>query len=89
MITVDLSSLKANDIEYEELSKTISNRFDCEWDDSVHESYRIYVRNVQERSRSIHMIRCKAEVLAKEIEELKIDEVIHKAEILCEESSSV
>ncbi len=89
MKTVDLSPLKINDSEYEELSKTISDKYECEWDDAVHESYGLYVSQIQEHSRAIHVIRCKAEALVEELEGLNVDEMISKAESLCEESATV
>jgi hypothetical protein len=89
MKIVDLTPLKNNDTEYERLAASVSEHYKCEWDDVVHDSYGVYVKQVGERSRSIREIRCKAEVLAKEAEDLKIDELIRKTEILCREADSV
>lgn len=89
MKTVDISPLKINDTEYEEAARTISEKYECEWDDAVHDSYSIYVNQVNEHSRAIHVIRCKAEALVEELEGLNIDEMISKAESLCEESETI
>ena len=89
MKIVDLTPLKNNDTEYERLAASVSERYKCEWDDAVHDSYGVYVRQVDERSRSVRVIRCKAEALAKEAEGLKIDELIRKTAILCREVESV
>ena len=89
MKTVDLTPLKANDSEYEDLANVIADRFECKWDDAVHESYGQYVKQVQEQSRTIHVIRCKAETLLEEIEGLNVDELVQKAGTLCEESEAV
>ena len=89
MKTVDLTSLKANDTEYEELIRTVAEKYECEWNDEVHDSYELYIRQIQEYSRTIHMIRCKAEVIVEEIEDLNYDEMIHTAESLCEVSATV
>lgn len=89
MKTVDLTPLKNNDIEYEQLAVHVSEQYRCDWDDVVHDSYSIYVNQVVERSRSVRAIRCKAEELAKDAKELKIDELIRKAALLCREAENV
>ena len=88
MKTVDLTPLKQNDAEYEGLAASVSERYKCEWDDAVHDSYSVYVKQADERSRSVRVIRCKAEALVKEAEGLKTDELIMKAAILCREAES-
>ncbi len=89
MKTVDLTPLKANDSEYEDLANMIADRYECQWDDDVHESYGQYVKQAQENSRAIHVIRCKSETLLEEIEGLNVDEMVQKTEALCEESEAV
>ena len=84
MKTVNLSMLKANDSEYEELVKKVEQKYECEWDDAVHESYQLYVQQVQEYGSKIHIIRCKAESLAEEIAGLNVDGMIQRAEALCD-----
>ena len=89
MININLTPLKDNDSEYEKLATVVSNRFKCDWDDGVHDSYGVYVKQVEERARQIRTIRCKAEALVKEAEGLRIDEQISKSKILCREADSV
>ncbi len=89
MKAVDLTPLKNNDAEFEKLASAVTDHYKCDWNDAVHDSYGIFVKQVQERSRSIRVVRCKAEELAKEAEGLKIDEQIRKAASLCREAESV
>lgn len=89
MKTVDLTPLKNNDVEYEQVAASVSEKYTCEWDDAVHDSYSVYVKQVEERNRSIRAIRCKAEALVKEAEGLKPDELIKKAALLCREAGSI
>lgn len=89
MRNADLTPLANNDAEYEKLVSEVSEHYKCEWDDAVHDSYGIYVKQVQESARAVRVIRCKAEVLAKEAEGLGIDELIRKAKDLCKEAGSV
>lgn len=89
MKIVDLTPLKNNDAEYERLVSEVSDHYKCDWEDAVHDSYGVYVKQVQERSRAIRVIRCKAESLAKEAEALRIDELATKAVTLCREAESI
>lgn len=89
MKAVDLTPLKNNDAEFEKLASAVTDHYKCDWNDAVHDSYGVFVKQVQERSRSIRVVRCKAEELAKEAEGLKIDEQIRKAASLCREAENV
>ena len=89
MKTVDLTPLKSIDTEYERSSDTVSENYKGDWDDKIHNSYLMYLKQIQENSRKIHVIRCKAETLVKEAEGLKIDELKRRGEALCREADSV
>ena len=89
MKTVDLTPLLRNDEEYEKLSSAVTEHYKCAWDDAVHDSYGNYVKQVQEKTHSVRVIRCKAEELAREAEGLRIDETIQRAEALCKEAECV
>ena len=89
MKAVDLTPLKNNDAEFEKLASAVTEHYRCDWNDAVHDSYGIFVKQIQERARSIRAVRCKAEELAKEAEGLKIDELIRKAANLCREAENV
>ncbi len=89
MKAVDLTPLKNNDAEFEKLASAVTEQYKCDWNDAVHDSYGIFVKQVQDRARSIRVVRCKAEELAKEAEGLKIDELIRKAANLCREAENV
>ena len=88
MRTVDLTPLKVNDSEFEKLVASVAERYKCEWDDAIHDSYGYYVKQVQERTNAIRSIRCKAEELAKEAEGLEVEELVKKTENLCREAES-
>ena len=86
---VDLTRLINNDTRFKEETNKVEERYRCDWDDVVHDSYLRYVRQQKERAESIHSIRCKAESIVKEVEELKINDMLAKAKALCEETSSL
>lgn len=89
MRTVDLTPLINNDHEYEKAYLNISEKYKCNWDDTVHDSYLRLVKDIQEYSSNIHRIRCKAECLEKETEALNVDSMMLKADSLCGEANSI
>lgn len=89
MRTVDLTPLIENDREYEKASSVVSDRFKSNWEDSVHDTYLRFVKEIRGYSDSIHRIRCKTESLAKEAEALNVDGILAKAESLCREANSI
>lgn len=89
MKTYDLTPLKRNDEEYAKMAKDVSKLYKCDWDDKVHDSYLEYVNQVQEYSEKLHVIRCKAEMLVKEIEDMIIEEMTKSAQSLCREADLI
>lgn len=89
MKTVDITSIRDIDIQYEKIVSTLGERYKGEWDDAVHESYGRFVNQLYDLSREVKTIRCKVETLEKETEGLKIEELTRKAEILCKEADAV
>ena len=89
MKVVDLAPLKSIDTEYEKVYDTVSENYKGDWDDKIHDSYLRYLKQVHENSRKIHVIRCKAETLEKELYGLRVDELKKMSEILCREADSV
>ena len=82
----DILSLKSNVDEYADLSMRLSNAYRCDWDDAVHESYGKYVIHVQEKEALLSKIYDESEKLIRQINELKIDVIIKKANSLCLEA---
>ena len=89
MTVFDLGPLKKNENEYDNLVSAVTEQYRGDWDDPVHESYVMYVKQVQERCRVIREICCKAEDLAIEVGKLEIKELTKKAESLCREADMV
>ncbi len=85
----DLASLKDNDVEYGKLVDTVELNYKCAWDDKVHDSFLRYVKQVQDYARRVHIIRCKAETLVKELDDLKIDEMRTASDRVCREADSI
>ncbi len=89
MRIVDLSPIRDVDIQYEEIVTTLDEKFKCKWDDAVHESYGRFISQLHDLSREVKAIRCKVEILEKEAEGLKTEELACKADVLCKEANAV
>lgn len=89
MRTVDLTPLINNDHEYEKAFINVSEKYKCNWDDMVHDSYLRLVKDIQEYSGNIHRIRCKVEGLEKEVKALNVDSMMTKADGMCREANSI
>lgn len=89
MKSVDLTPLFNNDEEFAKSAETVSDKFKCDWDDIVHDSYSVFVKHIEDCSKQIHSVRCKAETLVKEEAALKVDDVISSSDLLCKEVESI
>ncbi len=89
MKTIDFNALKNNDEIYKQKICNAEESFKGDWNDKVHDSFSRYIRQIKEYSRLLHTLRGKAETLEKEVVEMKIDEVIKRADSLCEEADSI
>lgn len=85
----DLTPLMDNDIEYGKTIEAAEKNYKCAWDDKVHDSFLRYVKQVQDYSRRVHVVRCKAETLEKELDGLRINEMITASDRLCREADSI
>lgn len=89
MRAIDLSPLKNNDAEFQKITTAISEKFKCDWDDSIHDSYGKYVSFSQQCSQDVRAIRCKAESITTEVEALEIENLKNRAAGLCKEADVV
>ena len=89
MKEINLTPLKDIDVQYEKITETLDTKYKCDWDDSVHESYGRFVTQLREMAKDVKTIRCRVETLQKEAEELKIEELVGKADALCREADAV
>ena len=46
MEAINLSPLGKNDTEFQKIALSIEERFRCDWNDSIHDSYGRYVSSV-------------------------------------------
>ena len=89
MKEINLTPLKEIDVQYEKITEMLDAKYQCDWDDAIHESYGRYVVQLQEMAKDVKAIRCKVETLQKEVEELRIDDLMGNPDSLCREADTV
>lgn len=87
--TAGLSEIKKCDSEYNKLLSDLSNSYNCNWNDMIHDSYLNYLKQIQDIYAEIHSINCNMNVLNKELEYLHIDEIKNETDKLCREADLV
>ena len=85
MIKVDIVPLKEIEKKYDEYANNLKNSHDKEWNDEIHDSFLDYVALIKNNSEIIHELRCKMEILIKEIEQTNMDNAIDETLALCKE----
>ena len=86
---IDITAIKENDTQYSQNVHETEDRYKCEWDDSIHGTYGVLVKQLLENAEKVKNVRCKAETLQKEIEGLDIDGLKEKADTLCKEAEAI
>lgn len=89
MNTVDLTPLRENEVQYSKIATEVAEKYKGSWDDTVHDSYGRYVKHVHEYADGVKTIKNKAEIILREVEGLKIPELISYAETLRQEAANV
>ncbi len=89
MKNVDLNPLIVNDQAYSKLAMAIKERYKCNWDDPVHDSYRTFVKETDDRSEKLQELRIKAETLKARMEEHDVAGLVDETEKLWIEAQSI
>ena len=89
MKNVDLSPLISCDSTYERTSTNTSEKYNCAWDDAVHDSFQCFVNQVKENGRKLHDIRTSTELLEKEVDAHHVDALQSKALALIKEAEAL
>lgn len=85
----NLSSLEALDDQYKSLADSLLESYKGSWDDTVHDSYMVYVRQVKEMTIKMHEIRCAAIALDRALEALNVERLEQEAMRLRQEGDCV
>lgn len=86
---VDITSLKENSLEFNQLVSDLKDKYKCDWDDSVHDSYAPFVNRITENAKELSGINSKAEIIVKEVRSLNINQLVKNSNRLTKEVHSV
>lgn len=89
MKNVDLSPLISCDSAYERAVTNVSERYNCAWDDAVHDSFFRFVSQVKESGRKLHDIRTAAELLEKAVDAHNVESLQSKSLALVKEAEAL
>lgn len=89
MKNVDLSPLISCDATYERTSTNVSEKYNCAWDDAVHDSFWRFVSQIKENGRKLHDIRTSTELLEKAVDAHNVDALQSKSLALVKEAEAL
>lgn len=89
MKNVVLSPLISCDSAYERTSANVSEKYNCAWDDVVHDSFWRFVSQVKENGRKLHDIRTETELLEKAVDAHNVDALKSKSLALVKEAEAL
>lgn len=89
MKEVDLSPMKEVDTSYSKLVDTLERSFKCDWDDAVHDTYSVYIKQMKELAEKSKKCRSRTELIEKEADDLNLDVLLKEADYLCREADAV
>ena len=89
MRSIDLTSLTQTDTEYEKAALALNEKYKGNWDDEVHDSFRILLNKVEENRSNIHSISFQVHSIVSATTALDIDGLCSTAKSLCREVQSL
>lgn len=89
MQEVSLSVFEEMEKKYEDAVNYTAEKYKCEWDDSVHESFKKYIDNILNCSAGVKRIKTSTEDNLKIIENMNIDNMVEASKQLGEEVESL
>lgn len=85
----ELNNLKEFEIKYKNAVMQLEERYKCNWDDPVHDSFGVYLRQIKDSSQKVSEIKCDIESVVNEVNELNIDDMKERAKNLVTEANQL
>ena len=84
--SINIDRILRNDMEFAEISYNIENRYRCDWDDEIHDSFGRYVQAQKKASEDLHDIRESLYRMQIEVESMKIEALLAEIDDICLEA---
>ena len=88
MKKLDISSFEKLEREYKNTVEELKKKYNCEWEDSVHDSFGLFVKEIEINDEEISGIGKRIYNIKSEVEMIDIDNILSKATTICKEVDS-
>ncbi len=89
MTVCSITSLINLDEEYQNQAGNVSDCFQCAWDDAVHDSYGLFVKQIKSTVQEIHSVRVDTERIITDVDRINVSSLIEKTDALCKEAENL
>ena len=89
MNTIELSPLHRNAAEFQRGVLNLRNKFQCDWNDAVHESFRPFIKTMGDHAETVRRINEKAAAILQDIESCGVDALCAAAQELASEAETI
>ena len=89
MNTMDFSPLSENEKEYRAYCDEVRQRYSCAWDDTIHQSFRRYLGELEEYSQKLHDLSSEADKISGDVIKLSADMLCSRASDLATKADSI
>ena len=89
MKDIDLAALSKLSDDYKQLSDTLKKKYNCSWNDSVHESFRAFTTSVESTSEDLIRINGSVKTTMDSVKSLNVDNLKNRVDSLVNEVNAV
>lgn len=89
MKNIDLSPLVGCDSAYARAFTSVCEKYNCTWDDAVHDSFSRFISQIRENGRKLHDVRTAVELLEKQVDAHNVEAIQSKSLTLVQEAEAL
>ena len=89
MKTVDLSLLSQTENSYKEALLSLKEKYKCNWDDEIHDSFSVFISQIEENVNNIHLAVSEIDLVKHSVHDINTEDLCKTAESVYREAESV